>query len=372
MQELNPRTSLLSQVLKEYRKSYNLTQEQLAEYLGVEPRTLRSWENERSMENIRELRRIADALGIEPERLGIAPSAYVPQTYEQIEEAIKHVWFLVEESRMREARTVSERLIQSLHAQITTENPKLLRSLARAYHVAGYVIAEATRANESHGAIVHFEQMESIARTVGDHTLLNIALTYQGDMYRRLGDITKAISCLEAARNTTPHADPAARGNGVQLLGRAYLRKKDMHGFERAIAEAEELASAINPITSSTQGHYGLGTVYEEYGRSYADLGQIHKALEYLDRAEKVLPSTKFWELLIITSRAMALVKGGQIEAGIEIAVEATNQIQALGILRYLERIYTIDQYLETLERKIGRARTPLREALDGGKVIDL
>src|SRR5712692_4741926 len=59
-QESNNRLSLLGQVLKEYRKSHGLTQEQLAKELRVEPRTLRSWENERPLENIRELRNIAD------------------------------------------------------------------------------------------------------------------------------------------------------------------------------------------------------------------------------------------------------------------------------------------------------------------------
>ena len=372
MQESNTRLSLLGQVLKEYRKLHGLTQEQLAEELKVEPRTLRSWENERPLENIRELRRIADTLGIEPERLGIAPSSYTPRTPEQIEEIVQYAWSLVEDSRMYQARATIERLIQNLQTQITSEEPKLLTSLAHAYHAAGYIVSEATRANESFGAISYYQRMETMARTLDNHTLLNIALTYQGDMYRRLGEVTKAITYLEAARDTTPQADSAARGNGIQLLGRAYLRRSDRGGFERAMAEAEELASIIDPTTSSTQGHYSLGTVYEEYGRSYTDLGLMQKALAYLDRAKLNLPSTRFWELLVTTSQAMALVKGGEVETGIELAVKAANQIRVAGILRFLERIYVIDQHLEKLERQIGRARGPLREVLDGGKVIDL
>lgn len=140
------------------------------------------------------MRRIAESLGIEPERLGIAASTYAPRTPEQIEEIIKHAWLLVEEARMQEARRIIERLIQNLQTQITKEDPELLRSLARAYHTAGYIVSEATRANESFSAIVHYQQMESIARILNDHTLLNIALTYQGDMHRRLGDIIKAIT----------------------------------------------------------------------------------------------------------------------------------------------------------------------------------
>lgn len=104
-------------------------------------------------------------------------------------------------------------------------------------------------------------------------------------MYRRLRP-PQAITYLEAARDTTPQADNAARGNGMQLLGHAYLRivlagnAERMKDFERAMAKAEELAYTFDPTTSSTQGHDGPGMVYEEYGRSYTDLGQTHKAME--------------------------------------------------------------------------------------------
>jgi transcriptional regulator with XRE-family HTH domain len=69
--------SPFGQILKAYRKTHGLTQEQLAAVLCVEPRTLRCWENERPLNNLRELRRIAEILGIAPELVGVAayPSA---------------------------------------------------------------------------------------------------------------------------------------------------------------------------------------------------------------------------------------------------------------------------------------------------------
>src|ERR1700730_18458093 len=102
-------------------------------------------------------------------------------------------------------------------------------------------------------------------------------------MYRRLGDVQKAITYLEAARDTTARADQAVRGNGLQLLGRASMSNKDVQSFERAMAEAEELASTINPVENSIHGHYNLGLVYEEYAKSYASLGQVQKALDYVN-----------------------------------------------------------------------------------------
>src|ERR1700682_6527284 len=107
--------SLAGQFLKTYREKKHLTQEQLAEDLRVEPRTLRAWENgERQLNNINELYRIADILGVEPEQLGLANSLVIPRTPEQIEEIIQHSWSLVDQSRLREARTIIERLANTL------------------------------------------------------------------------------------------------------------------------------------------------------------------------------------------------------------------------------------------------------------------
>ena len=364
--------SLAGQFLKTYREKNHLTQEQLAEDLKVEPRTLRAWENgERHLTNINELHRIADLLGIEPEQLGLANTLIIARTPQQIEEILQHTWSLVEEARLTEARRVIERLAHHLRSQITTENPELLRSLADTYHSAGYIVSEATQMHESYEAILYYQQMETIARIIKDDTLLNIALTYQGDMYRRLGNLEKAVTYLEAARDTTPRADQAALGNGIQLLARVYLRKGELGNFDYTMRQAEEIAHTIDVTVSSTRGHYSPGTVYEEYGRSYADLGLIAKAMENLDRAQQELPQTKFWELLVMTSRAVALVKGNEIQSGVQVAIEAVEVIKKVGILRYLDRIQIINKHLERLERQIGTLRKPLQEVLYGGQAID-
>jgi transcriptional regulator with XRE-family HTH domain len=365
-------SSLAGQVLKNYRKEHNLTQEQLASDLLIEPRTYRAYENgEYPLNNIHELRRIADMLGIEPEQLGLANSLIIPRTPDQIEEIIQHTWSLVDESRLREARATIERLARNIRSQITTEDPVLLRSLAHTYHSAGYIISEATQAHESYEAILYYQQMETIARILKDNTLLNIALTYQGDLYRRLGNFDKAVTYLEAARDTAITADKAAIGNSLQLLARAYIRRGEYGNFEHAMRQAETLAHTIDLAASSTRGHYGPGTVYEEYGRTYADLGQITKAMEYLDKAQESLPANEFWGLLLITSRAVALVKGNEIQSGVQLAIEATERIKQLGILRYLDRIHLLNQHLENLERQIGTLRKPLQEALYSNRVVD-
>ncbi len=358
--------SLLSQVLKDYRKEHGLTQEQLAYDLEVEPRTLRTWENERPLNNVQELRRIADVLGIEPERLGLAASLYVPKTPQQIEEIIEHVWSLMDEVRVIEARTIIEKLVRDVNTQMITEDHALLRSLAHTYQAAGYVASMNARTSEVPLTIHYYHQMESVARIIHDQTLLNIALTYQGDMYRRLGDLSKAIAYLEAARDTTSQANKAARGNGLQLLGRATFLTKDVRSFECAMAEAEELASTIDPAKNSIHGHYNLGIVYEEYAKSYAALGKTHKALEYIKRARTTLPKTPNNKVLLMIAHAEALIYGGQIDSGEPLAIEAARLSRIQGHHRRLERIQNIKRYLHQQTLKFGKAEMGIDEALNG------
>ncbi|BCL81938.1 helix-turn-helix transcriptional regulator [Ktedonobacteria bacterium brp13] len=360
-------SSPLALVVKEHRDKFALTQEQLAADLNVDVRTLRRWESgETVLNDMRELRRIAMLLGVAPERLGIANAAYSALTIEHIDETMQYIWNLIDLARGYEAVALVERLVNDLGTQLTCEDPAILRKLAETLHLAGYVKSMVTRANEASAPLHYYREMEKVARILQDDTLLNIALTYEGDMHSRNGALDKAITYLEAARDTTPNADSAARGNGIQLLGRAYLRAQRLSDFEQAMQQAEELSYLVNPQSSSTRGQYSLGTVYEEYGRSYIHLGQTQQALDYLDLAEAHLSRTMHWRILIMTARAMALVHDGDFKSGVNLAVESAQLCRDHGTIRLMERIYGVQHYLEQLTREIGQVGAVLRDTLDG------
>ncbi|MBV9711846.1 MAG: helix-turn-helix domain-containing protein [Ktedonobacteraceae bacterium] len=362
-------SSPLAQVLKDYRSKYDLKQEQLASELNIDVRTLRRYENaENTLTDIRELRRIADVLGIDIEQLGILPDLATP---EEIDAAISRVWALVRLARYREAEILVDRLIPAVVRKTNAADPVLIRKLANAQHVAGYIKSQTTRANQSALPLSHYREMEHLARTLNDQTLLNIALTYEGDMLQRGGDVAKAIEYLEAARDTTPLADTSARGNGIQLLGRAYFKAQRLADFERALAQAEKLAFElpVGDLENGAKGQYTVGTVYEEWGRSLGLLGQTTKAMEYLDKAEESF--TRTWitqrrDILMTTARAMILVHGGEIQQGVDLAVASIDLCKKHGNTRLLDRIYGIQQYLDRLTKEIGHAGGELREALHG------
>ncbi len=361
----------LSQVLTEYLEAHPMNQLDLAQYLNVGERTLRRWKNgEDVLTDIRELKRIAGLLEVEPERLGIATSHTLPLTPDEIDASIDHAWKLINAQRCYEANILVDKLIRDITRLVQTEDATLLRKLAHAQHVAGFAKSHVTRADETAIPFSHYSEMERIARILDDQTLLNIALTYEGDMLQRGGKVEESIQYLEAARDTTPLADVSARGNGIQLLGRAYFKAGRLGDFEYAIKESETLAHDphVYDILNSARQQYSLGTVYEEYGRSLGLLRQLKDALDYLDKAQMAFSqiASQNRDVLMKTARAMVLVHGGEIRQGIEIAVEAVDLCRKQGNMRLLERVYGVQHYLDRLTREIGNAGSLLREVLDG------
>lgn len=356
----------LSNVLKVYREKYHLTQVQLAENLNVDERTLRRWENQETiLKDIGELRRIASVLGVEPENLGVSEKL-AGITDEQAEETLQHIWTLVVNGRAYEARAIAERLVHDLETRsVHPGSQGHLYKLTQAYHAEAYTRAMNTRNNEIRYPLASYGAMERNARLIENTTLLTVALTYEGDMHNRVGDVKKGIEYLETALQTAPREDIAARGNTIQLLARGYLKAGQVEMFERLMKEAEELGGRLTG-SGVTKGQYGLKSVYEEYGKSYALMGKMQKALDYIQKARQVPPYDQHWEIVLKTTEVMALVRGGEIQKGIELAVECTELCRSFGTIRLLERIYGVQNYLQKLSRDINASTDILRDALNG------
>ncbi len=66
------------------------------------------------------------------------------------------------------------------------------------------------------------------------------------------------------------------------------------------------------------------------------------------------------------TARAMTLVRGGEIDSGVKLAVESTELCKRHGTIRLLDRVYSIQKYLDRRSRKSGKSGAELQEVLDG------
>jgi transcriptional regulator with XRE-family HTH domain len=361
------RFSAVGHVIREHRKARGLTQKQLAGSLGVEARTLRMYENgERVLENISDLRRIADLLEIDPVELGLAASKHTISTTAQVEEVIEGVAMLIPQARFVEARATADTFFRNLKKrQSGNEDPVFLCALAQAHCLAGQVQAITRRTREVEHMLYHFQEMLQLAQFVDDQTLLNLALSLQGDMLRRRGERVQAILYLEQARECTPLADAMVRGNHALLLGRAYASNEDYDGFEREMAHAEQLAHTVSPMIAPLT-LYSLGSVYEEYASSYARMGKLEKSRHYLQLAEKHLPTNNLWDMLLKATRAEVRVYSGEITQAMPLLIEVAHLAQMYGHQRLVERLYRLQYYLDDQSSLMRQAGRSLGEILHG------
>jgi transcriptional regulator with XRE-family HTH domain len=360
--------SALGQALKLYRQRHGFTQEALGALLEEDPRTIRRWENDEApLTDVRALRRVADRLGLPYQSLGLAAALGAPLPPEEIEAAVTRLWRLADGDRVNEATAVGENLVAAAAAQgrLGADAPTL-RAYAHLYQVVAYVASNRVRSEHAEEPIAFYRRMEDFARALGDDALLNVALTYQGDMWRRKGDFARAITLLEAARDTTPGADDAARGNALQLLARAYVGAGKTREADPALRAAEALALKIGEENASTGGRFHLTHVYEEFAKTYDSLGQTQQALDYVDRAEKARTLTTAATTLLTLARGEILVHSGDLGAGVPLVAAVASASRARGNQRRLERIHTLQRWITREIGRYGRAELEISEALEG------
>lgn len=293
---------------------------------------------------------------------------YLESSPEQLDKAVTTIWSLLTEARVYEAKAITEELLYLLHKpgeKLEEDHYPPLEVAAHIYHVAGYTASMSVRNAEAFVALQYFCEMKRLASESHNATLQVIALSYEGDTYRRLGNLPKAFACLRDAYHFQPRPDPAASGNCAQLLARIHFHLDDLHQFEQLMKEAESIAKSIDPIKNSLHGQYCLGTVYIDYARSYSQLGDTQKAFAYLSCAETTLPPSPHWQTLLIATRGILLVRNGHVQKGMSDVIEAVKLGYEHGNQRLLERFYALEHYLAEQVKEIDQARLQLSDALD-------
>jgi transcriptional regulator with XRE-family HTH domain len=359
--------SALGQALKLYRQQHGLTQEALGALLEEDPRTIRRWENDEvPLTDVRALRHLADRLGLPYQSLGLSAALGAPLPPEEIEAAVARLWRLADGDRVLEATAVGENLVAAAAQGRPGADAPTLRAYAHLYQAVAHIASNRVRSEHAEEPIAFYRRMEDFARALGDDALLNVALTYQGDMWRRKGDFARAITLLEAARDTTPGADDAARGNALQLLARAYVGAGKMREADPALRAAEALALQIGEANASTGGRFHLTHVYEEFAKTYDTLGQTQQALDYVDRAAKARALTTAATTLLTLARGEILVHSGDLGAGVPLVAAAARASRERGNQRRLERIHTLQRWITREIGRYGRAELEISGALEG------
>jgi len=364
---LHEGASAVGQVIREHRKARGVTQKQFAGELGVEARTLRMYENgERTLENITDLRRIADLLAIDPVELGLAARTASVLSAQQIDALVEQVASLMQQARLIEAQTMIETLLCDLKKQEQQNDAPFLRALASVHYIAGQVGALTRKTREIAQVIQHYQEMAKLAQELEDQALLAQALAFHGDLLRRRGDVAQALGQLEKARVSCSLAGAHACGTVALLLGRAHLTNGDVGGFESELAQAIEIAQEPEINVDAVMAPFNLGVVYAEYASGYGRLGKLEQSQRYLHQAEAHLPGGNLWSLLLKATQAEALVYAGDIPAAMPLLIEVAHLAQMSGHQLLVERLYRLQYHLEDQVSLLRKASRSLSDALYG------
>ncbi len=357
----------VGQIIRESRKARGITQKQFASELGVEARTLRMYENgERELENITDLRRIADLLAIDPIELGLAARTPDLASTQQMYMTIEQVASLILQARLVEARTTSEALLRGIKRQHGLEDRTVLHALASAYCMTGHVQSLTRKTREIARVLQQYQEMAKIARVLEDQTLLVLALAFHSDLLRRRGDSAQALTLLEKAREDCPLASAAARGTLALLLGRVHLAQGNAAGFEDELTSAVELARGLSVEADVGLTQFSLGSVYLEYASGYGLLGKAEQSQRYLLLAEAHLPASNLWNAQIKVTRAEALVHAGEIANAMPLLIEVAHLAQMYGHQLLIERLSRLQIYLEDQITVLRQASRSLGDVLHG------
>lgn len=284
------------------------------------------------------------------------------------EETIEQVWSLLTEARVPKAKELGENLVQEILGLLERDSecsPDLWTALANACHVTGYIVGMSVRYTGTQAVILYFKEMQRAAQRANSDSLVVIALTYEGDMYRRAGDYEKAEQCLKRAYDI-PQQDLAAHGNCAQLLGRLYSQIGEKAKFEPMMNEAEEIAREIGPDQNSLHGQYSLGTVYIDYSKHYSKMGETSKSFDYFAKAEEALPDMPHWNTLVKATHGLLLVRNNDLEHGMPYIIEAVQLAHKHGNYRLLDHFYNLQHDLARKAIAFNRANLSLGEALHG------
>lgn len=298
---LDPQT--LGQLITERLGKHS--REELAAHLGVDSKTLLKWEQGLVTRiHLAHRQRLHEVLDLPLELLNM-PNHFTAQGARQLHTQLPS---LLDQGAYMNAEQVSEILIQGCRAPGNQRQRAMRSILARASYLYG--LAKATLTDKPWLALPSFERMGRVADELRDSNGLAIALTYRGEMYRRMGEMhrrqghqEKASHCLEQARLLLEAALELARaqprsafstrvtGNGQQLLARVYLaRGEHQRAFDTLRLAEERAADALPQDEEDWYVPFCLCGVMVELAKSQMLVKRYDDSFATLARVRRLVP----------------------------------------------------------------------------------
>lgn len=195
--------------------------------------------------------------------------------------------------------------------------------LAYAHQMQGKIALDRLNLPAASG---HFSAMIELGHELNDADIITVGMSLQGIALKKRGRYEQAIRCFEAARPYADVASPGVQGMHAMLMARAFYDSGKRPEFERAIATALEIASALQGTITSLANEFSLDDVLCEQASGLTELGEPERALAIYREADRLRPNR------LLRERGSFLITCAQayLQAEFDLGVEQALQGIAL------------------------------------------
>ncbi len=306
--------------LKKLRKSKELTQETLADFLGVSFQAISKWERGETYPDITMLPAISSFFGVTVDSLLGTDMIEKENKIKEYCEKYSRLW---NEGQIGESRDMLKKAISEFPGNYELL-VKYLDSLIYAEHGDDYLISIKSEVNRIYDNIQNYCTVDSIricSKKIMCHYLRDLSLIKNSGV--DISEAEKILSEMPVMRNTRdyvamymyPHNDEkraVACANGIsemlRLFGEIMNRKhKSFLDADDNISEAYiKLVEAVMPDGDYGKSHYLMVIYCQRLGVKKYLAGDEKGALEYFEKAIKLAKDyDEMPDILVHTSNAV-------------------------------------------------------------------
>jgi len=341
--------------LAQRRKAVGLSQERLAEVVGVDRSTVVRWERADTEPQPWHRPRLAAALRVTVEELAVL-LADVGEPAGRPDERFDYVLRnpgsvdLVAAAYLRERVNHLDALYEStpstlllaetgqLHGQAVfllehtgpgSVRQQLHAAVADSATLMGQLVWDASQRRDHRATIRYFDQAIAAARRVRDVVAeANAELRKSYVALYGIGDPKIGLVIASRAAAASLEASNVIAGLALLHAGEAHAMLNDQHGCESALGEAADCFSRISPDDPA-----GLLFCPSQHGRlagsCWLFLGEPAKAEPVLEQTRKILVSHRKASAIVLGNLALASIRQRNIEAATDRLHEAIDEVKA-------------------------------------------